>query len=83
MVAGKKGYRMTEQQKRNLSLGQLNSPIVKAWKGCIPWNKGITAWNNGRRWPDEVRENISKGMVVYWVRRKNGNDSSGNNIKQK
>lgn len=51
----------TEQSKEKMSL---------VHKGQIPWNKGIKAWNNGLEWPDTVKENISKGMIVYWIRRK-------------
>lgn len=34
------------------------------------WNKGVKAWNKGVKWPDEVKENISRGMIVYWIRRR-------------
>ena len=29
-------------------------------------------WNNGTKSPDVVKENISRGMVVYWIQRKEG-----------
>jgi hypothetical protein len=55
------GHRKTEESKMKTSL---------AHKGCIPWNKGIRAWNNGLEWPDEVKKNISRGMIAYWIQRK-------------
>jgi NUMOD3 motif len=50
----------TEQSKERMSIGH---------KGQIPWNK-IKAWNNGKEWPDTVRKNIFKGMILCWQRRK-------------
>ncbi|MGC1133016.1 MAG: hypothetical protein WA941_09340 [Nitrososphaeraceae archaeon] len=37
-------------------------------KGQTPWNKGIKAWNNGKEWPDTVRENTFRGMSLRWQR---------------
>ncbi len=51
----------TDVSKEKMSIGH---------KGQIPWNKGIKAWNNGHRWDDTVRENISRGMILCWQRRK-------------
>jgi len=39
-------------------------------KGRTAWNKGVEAWNRGISWPNEVKENISRGMVVYWIQKK-------------
>lgn len=64
---------MTEETRRKISL---------AHQGRQAWNKGLPAWNSGRRWNDEVKENISRGMVVYWIQRK-GNSSNTNSTKQK
>ena len=58
------GNRHSEETKRKIS---------ESLKGRIPWNKGIKGdaiWNNGKEWPDYVKENISRGMIVYWIRRK-------------
>jgi hypothetical protein len=44
--------------------------MSQARKGCVPWNKGVEAWNKGHYWPEEVKENISKGMIAYWHQRK-------------
>lgn len=56
------GHVHTEEARRKMSIAK---------KGCyIPWNKGVKAWNNGLYWPNEVRENISRGMIVYWQQRK-------------
>jgi len=44
--------------------------VSERFKGHIPWNKGVKAWNNGKEWPEEVKENISNGMVLYWKQRK-------------
>jgi NUMOD3 motif len=44
--------------------------ISEANKGKTPWNKGVEAWNRNRPWPVEVKENISRGMVLYWMIRK-------------
>ena len=55
--------------------GSFHSPetrakMSQARKGCIPWNKGFKAWNSGLEWSDEVKNNISKVMIVYWQQRK-------------
>jgi NUMOD3 motif len=44
--------------------------ISEANKGKTPWNKGVEAWNKNRKWPVEVKQNISRGMVLYWMIRK-------------
>jgi hypothetical protein len=54
-----------------------NSPearrkISLAHKGQTPWNKGVEAWNRNKPWPDIVKENISRGMIAYWIQRKEG-----------
>lgn len=64
MMKGNKyalGYRHTEETKEKISISH---------KGHTPWNRGIKAWNNGKQWPAEVKENISKGMIAYWIDRK-------------
>jgi hypothetical protein len=43
--------------------------IREANRDKVPWNKGVTAWNNGLPWPDEVKESISKCVVVYWIQK--------------
>ena len=50
--------------------------ISEALKGRTPWNKGVKAWNNGLTWPDEVKERISNGMVVFWMNRKKASQIS-------
>ena len=71
----KRQARLEERQHQQEMWGNHFSPearakISKARKGCVPWNKGIKAWNNGLEWPVETKENISKGMVAYWIQRK-------------
>jgi hypothetical protein len=44
--------------------------IKEANRGRTPWNKGVEAWNKNRKWPIEVKQNISRGMVVYWIQKK-------------
>jgi hypothetical protein len=63
---------------RLLFQSRSQAKISQGNKGRKAWNKGIRAWNSGIRWPDEVKENISRGMVVYWIQRK-----TNNNTKQK
>ena len=56
------GYRHSNEAINKMSL---------AHKDRIPWNKGIKAWNHGQKWPDEVKERISNGMIVYWKNKNN------------
>lgn len=58
------GHKHTEESKEKMSL---------CHKGQTPWNKGMIAWNNGLEWPDEVKENISKGMILYWQQQRQHN----------
>lgn len=66
-----KGKPVPEETRAKMSLGQR-----KYWSGIpvekrrTPWNRGIRAWNNGLEWPEEVKENISNGMIAYWIERK-------------
>ena len=61
----KRQKRREQQQRQREKWGCYHSPETRAKmslakKGFIPWNKGIKGkvWNNGKQWPDEVKENI-------------------------
>jgi hypothetical protein len=64
------GPLVTKEVKQNISLDTkhywANLPI----EGRVPWNKGVKAWNNGLTWTDEVKNNISQGMLAYWKTKK-------------
>lgn len=73
---------MKRQRERQREIwGSYYSPetrakISQALKGRTPWNKGVKAWNNGLTWPDEVKERISNGMIVFWMNRKKASQSA-------
>jgi NUMOD3 motif len=60
-IAARGWIRNSPETRRKISL---------AHKGRTPWNKGVEAWNRNRPWSDEVKDNISRGMVVYWIQKK-------------
>jgi hypothetical protein len=79
-----KGRKLSDETKRKIGLfhkgnkwsqgckqtAEARMKVSLARRGCIPWNRGVQAWNHGRSWDVEVKNNISRGMTVDWMIRK-------------